>query len=77
MEDAVLVRFSFPTALTAWRESSDYYMLACRFHLGRGRQAPEDQPVRIHETVRERMQDPTLKYTPRATWKAGTEIYVS
>ncbi|KAI0822340.1 hypothetical protein BC628DRAFT_1327757 [Trametes gibbosa] len=46
-------------------------------HLGRGRQAPVDQPMLIHETVRERMQDPNLKYTPRTKWKRGTEIYVS
>lgn len=48
-----------------------------RFHLGRGRQVPVDAPLKIHETVRERMQDPSLKYTPRAKWTAGTETWVS
>ena len=46
----------------------------CRIHLGRGRQLP-DAP-KFHITVKQRMEDASLKYTPRAKWTAGTEIYV-
>ncbi|PIL22453.1 hypothetical protein GSI_15141 [Ganoderma sinense ZZ0214-1] len=43
-------------------------------HLGRGRDLP-NKP-KFHVTVKERMEDADLKYTPRAKWTAGTEIYV-
>ena len=44
--------------------------------MGRGRDVPTDAPPKFHVTVRERMQDPTLKYTPKAKWTPGTEVYV-
>ncbi|KAI1793368.1 hypothetical protein LXA43DRAFT_972022 [Ganoderma leucocontextum] len=43
-------------------------------HLGRGRDLPEKP--KFHVTVKERMEDADLKYTPRARWTAGTETYV-
>ena len=46
-----------------------------RIHLGRGRQISDTKP-KFHVSVRERMQDQNLKYTPRAKWTAGTELYV-
>ncbi|KAL7280019.1 hypothetical protein ACG7TL_006433 [Trametes sanguinea] len=35
-----------------------------------------DTPPNFHVTVRERMQDPSLKYTPRAKYAQGKEVYV-
>ncbi|KAI9058264.1 hypothetical protein FKP32DRAFT_1688725 [Trametes sanguinea] len=46
------------------------------FHMGRGREIPQDMPPNFHVTVRERMQDPSLKYTPRAKYTLGKEVYV-
>ncbi len=46
-----------------------------RIHLGRGREIPDIKP-KFHVTVKERMQDQDLKYTPRAKWTTGTETYV-
>lgn len=43
-------------------------------HLGRGRHLPQ-KPI-FHITVQERMNDAALKYTPKAVWPHGTEIYV-
>ncbi|KAI8971176.1 hypothetical protein BD414DRAFT_501210 [Trametes punicea] len=45
-------------------------------HLGRGRQVPEVTAPKFHVSVRHRMQDARLKYTPRAKYKPGTEVYV-
>jgi len=38
------------------------------WHRGRGRKIPEDQPVRVHRTVKMRMESEDLKYNPRAKW---------
>ena len=46
-----------------------------RIHLGRGRQISDVKP-KFHVSVKERMEDQNLKYTPRAKWTAGTESYV-
>ncbi|THH30036.1 hypothetical protein EUX98_g4147 [Antrodiella citrinella] len=45
------------------------------FHLGRGRHIPDINPC-FHKSVQEREADTSLKYTPRAVWKKGTETYV-
>ncbi|KAI0801922.1 hypothetical protein BC629DRAFT_153777 [Irpex lacteus] len=45
-------------------------------HLGRGRHIPDNSP-KFHESVKERMENQELKYTPRASWNKGTETYVS
>lgn len=48
-----------------------------RFNLGRGRTIPKyAKPLYFHFTVKARMEDPTLHYTPRAHWLEGTEEYV-
>ncbi|KAI0670872.1 hypothetical protein C8Q78DRAFT_974023 [Trametes maxima] len=47
-----------------WQNKSGKWTTTFWPHLGRGRQIPDGQPPKFHETVRERMQDPTLKYTP-------------
>ena len=47
-----------------------------RFHkLGQGRKIWDEQP-NFHVSVRERMADAQLDYTPRARWERGTERYV-
>ncbi|EIN07594.1 hypothetical protein PUNSTDRAFT_103627 [Punctularia strigosozonata HHB-11173 SS5] len=45
------------------------------FHLGRGRVINDPAP-NFHVTVKARVQDTSLKYTPRARWAKGTEVYV-
>ncbi|KAH8987748.1 hypothetical protein EDB86DRAFT_2949147 [Lactarius hatsudake] len=44
-------------------------------HLGRGRYVPPNSL--FHESVKTRMQDPKLKYKPRAVYTPGTESYVT
>ncbi|KAI0269948.1 hypothetical protein BC834DRAFT_578837 [Gloeopeniophorella convolvens] len=44
-------------------------------HFGRGRDVPP-QPL-FHDSVRIRMEDPKLKYKPKAKYAVGTETYVS
>ena len=46
-----------------------------RFHLGRGREVPS-HPL-FHESVKTRMEDPVMNYSPRAQYRKGTEKYVS
>ncbi|KAA1469715.1 hypothetical protein DENSPDRAFT_638958 [Dentipellis sp. KUC8613] len=58
----------------AWQDPSGKWITKWSFHLGRGRWVPSD-PV-FHESVKQRMDDPALKYTPRARYKLGTETYV-
>jgi hypothetical protein len=43
--------------------------------LGRGRNIYVTNP-KFHITVKDRMDDAKLKYTPKAVWKKGTEVYV-
>ncbi|KAJ7740261.1 hypothetical protein DFH07DRAFT_982833 [Mycena maculata] len=45
------------------------------FHLGKGRVIPDAQP-KFHHTVKERMANAALKYTPKAQWTKGNEVYV-
>lgn len=47
-----------------------------RINLGRGRRITDDRHPKFHVTVKQRMEDKSLKYKPKATWKKGTEIYV-
>ncbi|TFY66446.1 hypothetical protein EVG20_g4650 [Dentipellis fragilis] len=58
----------------AWQNPSGKWITKWSFHLGRGRWVPSD-PV-FHESVKQRMGDPALKYTPRARYQQGTETYV-
>ena len=46
-----------------------------RPHLGRGRRLPPGPA--FHTSVKLRMEDPKLKYKPRARYEEGTEMYVS
>ncbi|KAK7036859.1 hypothetical protein R3P38DRAFT_3480660 [Favolaschia claudopus] len=45
------------------------------FHLGRSRQIVDPNP-NFHYTVKERMENPALKYKPKAKWVPGSEVYV-
>ncbi|KAJ7069408.1 hypothetical protein C8F01DRAFT_1015229 [Mycena amicta] len=45
------------------------------FHRGKARNIVDLNP-KFHVTVRERMQEGTLGYQPRAVWTKGTEVYV-
>ncbi|OSD07307.1 hypothetical protein PYCCODRAFT_1463594 [Trametes coccinea BRFM310] len=66
---------TWKTSGGGYSSSSDHLVAA--FHMGRGREIPQDTPPNFHVTVRERMQDPSLKYTPRAKYAQGKEVYVS
>jgi len=50
-------------------------LTTCRFHLSRGRDVPS-QPL-FHESVKTRMDNPVLNYSPRAQYEKGTEKYVT
>lgn len=62
------------TPLRTIRFRGDRAITVDRPHLGRGRQLPPS-PL-FHTSVRLRMQDPGLKYNPRAIYE-GTETYES
>ncbi|KAH9891558.1 hypothetical protein C8Q73DRAFT_650292 [Cubamyces lactineus] len=64
-----------PTSCT-YQDAAGNWKTKWWIHMGRGRDVPTDAPPKFHVTVRERMQDPTLKYTPKAKWTPGTEVYV-
>ncbi|KLO10064.1 hypothetical protein SCHPADRAFT_878628 [Schizopora paradoxa] len=40
---------------------------------GRPRKMPDDQTIRVHRTVKMRMETPELKYKPRARWPSDRE----
>ncbi|KZV71100.1 hypothetical protein PENSPDRAFT_650993 [Peniophora sp. CONT] len=56
-----------------WQSSDNNWITEWSMHLGAGRGIPDrngDPPI-FHQTVRVRMQDPELKYLPRALPKSG------
>ncbi|KAI0030542.1 hypothetical protein K488DRAFT_53987 [Vararia minispora EC-137] len=65
-----------PTKYTYQKTTSNKWVSEwwCAFHLGEGRGIP-DGPL-LHESVKRRMDNEKMKYTPRARWKVGTETYV-
>jgi hypothetical protein len=44
-------------------------------HMGRGRKLIDPSP-KFHISVKQRMEDRSLNYTPKAKWTPGTETYV-
>lgn len=58
----------------SWQDAQGVWHSEWSFHLGRGRKIVDPQP-NFHATVMKRMQSP-LRYTPKARWKAGTQVYV-
>ncbi|EMD39907.1 hypothetical protein CERSUDRAFT_81231 [Gelatoporia subvermispora B] len=63
-----------PTSYT-WQDASGKWHTTWSIHLGKGRYIPYSQP-NFHVSVKERMADTALKYTPRARWTKGSEVYV-
>ncbi|KAL6304319.1 hypothetical protein BKA93DRAFT_733275 [Sparassis latifolia] len=59
----------------AWQDAAHKWHSTWSINLGRGRKIYEKIPL-FHVTVKERMEDKTLKYTPKAIWTPGTEVYV-
>ncbi|VDC07953.1 unnamed protein product [Peniophora sp. CBMAI 1063] len=56
-----------------WQSSDDSWISEWSMHLGAGRGIPDrngDPPI-FHESVRVRMNDPELNYTPRARYASG------
>jgi len=63
----------------AYQDAGGKWHINWSIHLGKGRLVPErgpDSPPKFHVSVKERMADKALEYTPKAQWKAGTEAYV-
>jgi hypothetical protein len=60
----------------AWQEADGTWKSTWRFNLGRGRYVNKSGPLLFHETVRMRMEDAELKYTPQARYTKGQETYV-
>ena len=60
----------------SWQDAKGNWHKRWRWNLGRGRYVNKAGPLLFHETVRMRMQDTTLKYTPKAQYEKGTETYV-
>ncbi|KAI0250935.1 hypothetical protein BJV78DRAFT_1275572 [Lactifluus subvellereus] len=58
-----------------WQNEHDEWVGKWRLHLGRGRELPA-RPL-FHESVKIRMDNPILKYSPRARYEMGTEVYVA
>ncbi|KIM40908.1 hypothetical protein M413DRAFT_445679 [Hebeloma cylindrosporum] len=58
----------------SWQDADGVWHRDWNFHLGRGRTIVDPQP-NFHITVKTRMTS-ALKYTPKAKWKAGTEVYL-
>ncbi|KAH8993939.1 hypothetical protein EDB92DRAFT_2064462 [Lactarius akahatsu] len=63
-----------PTEFT-FQNAQDKWVTSWGPHLGRGRYVPP-KPL-FHESVKTRMNDPKLKYKPRAAYAQGTESYVT
>jgi len=58
-----------------WQNDQDEWVGKWGFHLRRGREVPS-QPL-FHESVRTRMDNPVLNYSPKARYEKGTEKYVT
>ncbi|KIJ94743.1 hypothetical protein K443DRAFT_683528 [Laccaria amethystina LaAM-08-1] len=67
MLEIIPLKFTWQDAQGAWH--SKY-----RIHLGKGRNILASHP-NFHVTVQKRMKS-ALNYKPKATWAAGTEVYV-
>jgi len=58
-----------------WQDAQGVWRSSYGINWGRGRQIEDVQP-KFHASVKERMEAQALAYTPKATWTAGSEIYV-
>jgi len=59
----------------SWQDDQGVWHTSFTFNMGRGRNIFDEHP-NFHSSVKTRMQDTSLKYTPRAKWTAGTEVYI-
>lgn len=59
-----------------WQDKLGVWRKKWKFHLGSGRYVNQDEELLFHESVRIRMQDKTLNYTPKAKYAKGSEKYV-
>ncbi|KAI0064152.1 hypothetical protein BV25DRAFT_1800963 [Artomyces pyxidatus] len=63
----------FPTEWY-WQNAQNKWVSRWSIHLGRGRVLPENP--KFHQSVKIRMDDQALQYTPRARFTKGTETFV-
>lgn len=56
-----------------WQDANGVWLKEHSFHLGRGRRI-QDQTPTFHATVKLRMEN--MKYTPKAQWNKGSEVYI-
>ncbi|EGN98587.1 hypothetical protein SERLA73DRAFT_169524 [Serpula lacrymans var. lacrymans S7.3] len=59
----------------AWQGPDGLWHKTWSIHLGRGRYIPDPIP-KFHYTVKDRMDDKTLNYKPRAVYENGKECFV-
>lgn len=77
-----LVRFpafwilEFIPFVFSWQDRFGAWHSKWEMHLGRGRYKNDTDPLLFHETVRIRMADASLKYTPKLKYTPGEEKYV-
>ncbi|KAF9465244.1 hypothetical protein BDZ94DRAFT_1234674 [Collybia nuda] len=57
-----------------WQDEDGAWHREFSFHLGKGREIQDSHPL-FHATVKRRMES-SLKYSPRALWTKGSEVYV-
>ena len=60
----------------SWQDKLGQWHKKLELHLGRGRYKNDTDPLLFHETVRIRMTDASLKYTPKLKYTPGEEQYV-
>lgn len=60
----------------SWQDVKGVWHRRWRANFGRGRYVNQSTPLLFHETVRVRMQDAALKYTPKAQYEKGAETYI-
>jgi len=59
----------------SWQDADGTWHRKWGINFGKGRTIHSTNP-RFHVSVKERMDDPGLKYVPKAKWTKGTEVYV-
>ncbi|KAG6865046.1 hypothetical protein C0991_005492 [Blastosporella zonata] len=59
----------------SWQDPEGVWHRKLSINFGRGRKIADKNP-NFHETVKIRMDDPKLNYTPKARWDRQSEVYV-
>ena len=60
-----------------WQNAKGVWKKKWRFHLGEGRYVNLDEELLFHISVKVRMADKTLNYTPKAKYTPGSEKYTN